>query len=154
MSDLARKLRQWRALQPWEQRLLIRMVFLLPAAKLLLLLLGFKRTRRIAECELPSASGVLDQATMARAQRQAQLTAIAARHGFYKANCLPQSLALCRVLRKQGLPAQIRIGVQVNAQPFQAHAWVELDGVPLGQSVDAYKAFDRLSADPETMTFS
>lgn len=75
------------------------------------------------------------------AQRYATLAAIAARHGFYQANCLHQSLPLCWLLQRKGLPTQIKIGVKPQTQPFQAHAWVELDGVSLGQTVAEYQAF-------------
>jgi hypothetical protein len=91
---------------------------------------------------------------LAFAQRCTELTAIAARNGIYTANCLHQSLALCRVLRHQGLQAILRIGVLPRSSPFQAHAWVELEGVPLGhQSVAEYEAFEQLTAKPENMRF-
>jgi hypothetical protein len=154
LSNSSRRYQQWRTLQLWEQRLLIKLFFLLPATWLVLRLLGFNRARRIAEFQLPSDSTAIDQTAMERAQRYAQLTSIAARHGLYKANCLHQSLALCWLLRKQGLPAQIRIGVKPNTQPFLAHAWVELSGVPLGQDVGEYNAFDRLTADIDTAKFT
>lgn len=79
---------------------------------------------------------------------------MAARHGLYRANCLHQSLALCRILRREGLPARLRIGVKKNMRTFQAHAWVELEGTPLGrQSIDEFEAFDRLAAELETASF-
>ncbi len=107
----------------------------------------------MAEFELPSVSEIDNQASVKKAQRHAELTAIAARHGLYKANCLHQSIALCWLLRKQGLFSQIRIGVLPNTKPLQAHAWVELDGLALGQTVDQYKAFDRLNSDPDKVRF-
>jgi hypothetical protein len=149
LSNLSGRYQRWRTLEPWERRLIIEMFFLLPATWLVLRLLGFNRARRMAEFKLPYDSTAIDQTAMERAQRYAQLTSIAARYGVYKANCLHQSLALCWLLRKQELPAHIRIGVKPNTQAFQAHAWVELDGVALGQEVDQYKAFDRLTADNE-----
>ncbi|MEM9532095.1 MAG: lasso peptide biosynthesis B2 protein [Pseudomonadota bacterium] len=44
--------------------------------------------------------------------------------------CLSRSVALARHLRQLGLPAQLRLGAHPEqpARPFQAHAWVELDG--------------------------
>lgn len=140
-------------MQAWERFLLVRLFFLLPSAWLALKIFGFNRARRMAERKLQAGLIELDPVAMKRVQRQAQLTSIASRHGIYKANCLHQSLALCWLLRRQGMAAQIRIGVRPNMQPFQAHAWVELDGIPLGQQVDEYKAFDRLTADPDTVRF-
>ena len=39
--------------------------------------------------------------------------------------CLKHSLIFCRVRRRWGLPAELRIGVQKKAGEFGAHAWVE-----------------------------
>jgi hypothetical protein len=133
----------------------VRLFFLLPAVWLRIRLSGFHKARRAAELELPSGPVQPEQAPMDFAQRCAQLTAIAARHGLYQANCLHQSLALCRLLREKGLPARLRVGVRKNAQPFQAHAWIELEGIPLGQqSIAEYEAFERLTADLETIPFA
>jgi hypothetical protein len=141
LNNPGRRFQQWRALQPWERRLLIKLFFLLPLTRLALNVAGFKRARRMAELDLPCDSTQIDPAAMARAQRYAQLTAIAARHGIHPATCLLQSLALCWLLRRRGLPAIIRIGVRPSAEPLQAHAWVELDEIPLGQPVDEYQTF-------------
>jgi hypothetical protein len=52
---------------------------------------------------------------------------------FYpgRAECLEQSMVLLILLRRRGLPAQLRLGVQNF--PFAAHAWVELDGRPINE---------------------
>jgi hypothetical protein len=46
------------------------------------------------------------------------------------ATCLTKSLALARMLRKNGVAANVRIGVKA-AGAFEAHAWVEVDGAPI-----------------------
>lgn len=48
--------------------------------------------------------------------------------------CLPQSLALQALLRRQGLSAELRIGVRRADGKLQAHAWVEHAGSPLGET--------------------
>jgi hypothetical protein len=117
-------------------------------------MLGFNRARMAAEINLPTAADEPRQVAMDFAQRSAELTAIAARHGLYRANCLHQSLALCTILRGGGLPARLRIGVLPNIKPFQAHAWVELFGQPLGnQSIAEYEAFESLSQMPDSTSF-
>lgn len=50
-------------------------------------------------------------------------------------DCLPRSLALTRFLRTAGWPAQHVVGVALH--PFEAHAWVELEGARVNES-DAY----------------
>ena len=39
--------------------------------------------------------------------------------------CLKQSLVFCRIRRRGGLPAELRIGVRKSGGLFDAHAWVE-----------------------------
>jgi len=153
MNSLLKRLRQWRALQPWERHMLVHLFFLLPATWVALRVRGFNKARSMAE--LPPLSPKRPELpAMAFAQRCAELTAIAARNGLYRANCLHQSLALSRVLQRHGLPARLKIGVLPHARPFQAHAWVELDGIPLGQqSVADYAAFDRLTTAPDDVRF-
>lgn len=46
-------------------------------------------------------------------------------------DCLPRSLALTRFLRTAGWPARHVIGVALY--PFEAHAWVEVDGTALNE---------------------
>ncbi len=59
-------------------------------------------------------------------------------------DCLPRSFALAFFLRSAGLPAQHRIGVA--RYPFRAHAWVEIEGCPVGESLDVspFVALSRL----------
>lgn len=54
-------------------------------------------------------------------------------------DCLPRSLALTSFLRAAGWPAQHVIGVALY--PFEAHAWVELDGVALKESASVLHRF-------------
>lgn len=44
--------------------------------------------------------------------------------------CLPQALAGTAMLRRHGHVAELVIGVR-NAPVFEAHAWVEVAGVPV-----------------------
>jgi hypothetical protein len=54
-------------------------------------------------------------------------------------DCLPRSLALLRLLRTAGWPAEHVIGVAMY--PFEAHAWVELDGKPLCEGATYTRRF-------------
>jgi len=71
---------------------------------------------------------------------------VAARHGVYSATCLPQSLTLWWLLRRQGIESDLRFGARKEAERMEAHAWVELDGVPLNDTLDVdqrFKPFER-----------
>lgn len=71
---------------------------------------------------------------------------MAGRHGPYRAKCLPQSLTLWWLLRRQGIESQLRFGARKNARRMEAHAWVEFEGTPLNDSADVgerFKPFER-----------
>jgi hypothetical protein len=62
-----------------------------------------------------------------------------------RAGCLEQSLTLWYLLGVQGIPASVRIGIPKQTETFEAHAWVEHQGVALNQSEephDHYVPFD------------
>ena len=59
-----------------------------------------------------------------------------------RAACLEQSLVLYYLLRRLRAPVQFRLGVQ--AHPFLAHAWVEVDGQPVNDIVEHVKWFTPL----------
>jgi hypothetical protein len=75
---------------------------------------------------------------------QATEHAVATAAAFFPARalCLEQSLALYYVLRRQGVSVSYCQGVQV--QPFQAHAWVEYEGVPVNDIPERVARFARL----------
>ena len=60
---------------------------------------------------------------------------------FFHVTCLERSLALWWVLRWRGLNAELRLGARKNAARFEAHAWVEIDGVCLGDTGDGRDRF-------------
>ena len=70
----------------------------------------------------------------------------ALRYSLARFTCLEESLALWYLLRKQGIPACLRIGVRNENGKFEAHAWVEHGGQALSQD-DAmhqhYAAFEQ-----------
>jgi hypothetical protein len=49
--------------------------------------------------------------------------------------CLPRSLAAWTILRRAGVPAVLRIGMQTDGT-VEAHAWVEVDGEPVDELLD------------------
>jgi hypothetical protein len=62
-----------------------------------------------------------------------------------RARCLERSLALHVCLGWCGVQTTVRLGVQ--PYPFTAHAWVELDGEPVGDSQDSVALFCPLPLD-------
>jgi hypothetical protein len=80
--------------------------------------------------------------TAEEVERAAYHVAVAAAFFPGRAVCLEQSLALYVLLRRRGVPAELRIGVQVY--PFYAHAWVELHGRPVNEDVETVEKFRAL----------
>lgn len=60
---------------------------------------------------------------------------------FYpgRAECLEQSLVAYVLLRRRGVPVQLRLGVQ--PYPFHAHAWIELNGRAISEADDFVSQF-------------
>ena len=75
-------------------------------------------------------------------ERTAYRVAVAAAFFPGRAVCLEQSLALYVLLRRRGVRADLRLGVQVY--PFYAHAWVELDGEPVNEDPERVARFRAL----------
>ena len=56
--------------------------------------------------------------------------------------CLKHSLIFCRIRRRRGLAAELRIGVQKDEGIFMAHAWLEDEaGQPLTDPMDKFVPF-------------
>lgn len=146
MQTFPRRLEQWLGLASWERWLLLRLLVLLPAIGAALRLLGFNRTRallgRAVPTPKPSLAGAPPQPSD-RPRRIARLVAMAACRGPYRATCLRQSLALWWLLRRRGIPAELRIGVRKDGDALLAHAWVEQEGAPLGQGPLGHAPFPR-----------
>ncbi len=135
---------KFRRLSPEERELLIRALFLLPLTAAALRLLGFRRWQaalaRLAGAPTPlgdaRANSLLENAQLA-----ARMVHAASENGFRRASCLEQSLVLQWLLSRQGIPAQLRIGVRKQQQHFEAHAWVESGGAVLNDGDDAHRHY-------------
>ena len=58
------------------------------------------------------------------------------------ARCLGRSLALWFILRRRGIDAEFVIGADAPQRgELQAHAWVEVAGVPVNDAPDVRKRF-------------
>lgn len=111
---------------------------------------GYARTRRAVErvsrCPVPHSA---DPAELADALRLARLAAIAGRHGAVEATCLRQSLLVFGWLRRRGLQPILQLGLLEREEPFQAHAWVELDGIRLLPVDAGHRPFVNRLPDPD-----
>jgi len=140
--------RVWQ-LSPAERRLLAQALALLPLTAVALRVLGFRRWQATLARLAPvggAADGGDEAALLRQGRTVAHLVDVAARHGVYRASCLPRSLALWWLLRRRGIDGDLRIGVRKEAGRFEAHAWVELRGAVLNDGDDVrerFAAFER-----------
>ena len=64
-------------------------------------------------------------------ERAAQLVEAVAVLYPFKATCLKNSLILFRILRRRGIPAEVRLGVRKVQDDFNSHAWIDCEGQTL-----------------------
>lgn len=73
------------------------------------------------------------------------LVNIAGNHVPFPSTCLTRSLLLNWLLRRRGVPTELRIGTRLIQGNFEAHAWVEHEGEPINDAHDVgarFTAFD------------
>jgi len=122
--------RRWRALATDDRRKLVHAAALLTYARLRLPFIGFQAdldaAQRADSTELPAAA-------LQRAQLVSRLVGIAAGHVPVRVSCLHRSLVLWWLLRREGIPCELRLGARTDTGEFEAHAWVLCGGVALDQ---------------------
>jgi hypothetical protein len=138
----------WR-LKPAERRIVLEAATTLSATWVGLRVLGFRRWNatierfpfeKSVEADRRSASRV-NPSTVDMASAIAMKLDLAARHLFFRTNCLERSLALRWLLRRRGIAAELRIGARKESALFEAHAWIELDGVVLNDPDEEHLHF-------------
>jgi Transglutaminase-like superfamily len=137
--------RRYSALSAPERRLVRESAVCLTATWIALRLIGFRRMRdrienssKLKQTAPPAAN---TEAQLSTARSVARAESSAARHLFFSPNCLVQSLALISMLRRHGVESDLRIGARNDAGKFQAHAWVELNGIVLNDTVGEHSHF-------------
>jgi hypothetical protein len=100
---------------------------------LALRLIGFRRWSGFLERRAMVVNAAANSPQLAEARDLTRLLSAAANHLFVRTNCLEQATALCYVLRRRGISAELRFGARKDAAGFEAHAWVEHRGVPLNE---------------------
>lgn len=139
------RLEKLRNLSGAERRLLFYALAMLPVVGLGLRVFGMRRVQSALAWQQSSSVRRTMSAPHAEAVALARLVDIAARHGPYKAKCLPRSLVLQWLLARRGIDAALRVGVRKTAGAIEAHAWLEHEGHPLidGRGVhERFAAFD------------
>lgn len=139
-------LRRFSALERPAQALFLRAVVVLPLVELSLKFRGFDATRSLLQKRLSRPARQTDSDSLSK---QVALTAhmvnAADRHGLVHPSCLVKSLTLWWLLGRQGVTSKLRVGVRKEGRNFEAHAWVEREGIALNEPEEHhhhYAAFD------------
>jgi hypothetical protein len=123
-----------------ERRILIESAIWLLLVRLGLWLLPFQVLRQwLSRAANPRALTQTPADTIVWAVKQAS-------RYVPRATCLTQALAAQVMLRREGFPAQVRIGVALNSKSeLKAHAWLESEGkILIGDSeVDRFTPLPR-----------
>jgi hypothetical protein len=136
---------RWRRLArlSWSDRWILLQAFVwLPLTGAALRLCGFAGLHALLS-RLPPGRMKQSEPSLRleHARTVARLVRAASAHGFYHPTCLPQSLVLWSILRRQGTKATLHAGVRKTTQQVEAHAWVACDGVALNDDEDAHERF-------------
>jgi len=139
------RLRRFSALGRPARGIFLRAAALLPLLSLSLRLRGFRKTQNFLQAFLTSPDKTAQTAAPDPSDLTIRMVRAAVRHSPGHPTCLEESLALWWLLARQGFPSELRIGVRKHADKFEAHAWVERDGIALNEpeAMHAhYAAFD------------
>ena len=98
---------------------------------------------------LQRSSGMRTLAAGGQATKPARMTRLvgvaASLHPWLRMTCLCRALALQWMLSRRGILPVLRLGVLNHGSGVQGHAWLELDGIPLGEDPDILERFSRLT---------
>lgn len=138
LERVKRKWAAFRALPRNHRRVLLASAAWLPLFWLALHTLGLARLQRLLGADVGEPATGQVPVDVRQIDR---MVGIAARHSLAPVTCLTRSLLLDWLLRRQGLASQLRIGVRVIDGALEAHAWVELQGLPVNDQSDVAQRF-------------
>lgn len=128
------RLRRFSALPGPLKGLFLRAAMLLPLLTISLRLRGFKSTQRLLQKFLGAVQNDLSEERLnEHIAITSRMVLAAARYSPIPSTCLERSLSLWWLLARQNVATQFRIGVKKDGEKFAAHAWVERNGVAIGE---------------------
>jgi hypothetical protein len=151
LHRLAAKLASVRRLA-WNDRwLLLQAGLLMPVLGLSLRVISFRRIYSFLRRLAPVSGHALPtgpETASARVLQVAHVVAMASRHTPTPNSCLHRSLALWWFLRRRGFDSHLRFGARRQQSGFEAHAWVEHNGVVVFDGLVPDRDYVRLSWQP------
>jgi hypothetical protein len=130
---IMRIVKKWFQLSGQERRYVLAATIYLALISLGLKIFGYRRCLAFITNRSQVA---VDTSLVGEDQLQAMVTSFRrVTNTLRMGKCLSRSLAMHAYLQGYGIGSQVRIGVS-KEEAFEAHAWVEYRGVPLGEVVD------------------
>ena len=145
-TSLATGARKWSRLSAGERRAFASALWLVPALHIAVRLRGFQKVRRWVEATVPAPRAVYGS-TAERIRIGVVSVNRVKQFSMLRGNCLSQSLALTRMLRRRGIAPELCVGVRSTKPHFDAHAWVEFEGRVLNDSQDVHTRFTPFASD-------
>jgi hypothetical protein len=152
------RLRRFSSLDSEARGTFLRAALLLPLISVSLKVRGFRATQGtlLRFLEPPQQVSREDSARLLSDADWTRLTVrmvnAAVRHVWRSSTCLEKSLVLWRLLKRHGIASELRIGARKIDGKFEAHAWVERQGIAVDHPDDLhrhYSPFDStLSSSP------
>lgn len=140
---MTRTITKFLALSTDDRWLLVQAILALPLIRATLALGSSRRCLETLDRLTPRRMGDAASSFGSRqgAARAAWLVDVASRRFSTDASCLVRSIALWWLLRRRGIPVEIRIGVRRQGERFEAHAWVEHFDCVLNDDADVADRF-------------
>jgi hypothetical protein len=129
----------------------LRATAVLPVISISLKMRGFGATQEFLLRSFPIAPQTSQQdsihvvGALKRTELTSRMVNAAIGHVWRASTCLEKSLALWWLLGRQGIACEVRIGARKRGGKFEAHAWLERDGVAINEPQQEhrhYAAFD------------
>jgi len=129
----------------------LRATAVLPVISVSLKMRGFGATQKFLLRSLPIVPQTSQQDSihvvgdLKRTELTSRMVNAAIGHVWRASTCLEKSLALWWLLGRQGIACEVRIGARKQGGKFEAHAWLERDGVAINEPQQEhrhYAAFD------------
>jgi hypothetical protein len=142
-------LQRYKALDPASKRIFGRAAILLRLVRWSLRLRGYGETFTSFQKRIQfQAKGVESHPEVRESVRvTCRMVRAALRYSLVQFTCLEESLTLWYLLREQGIPACLRIGVRKENEKFEAHAWVEYAGEALNQPEEMHRHYAAFEQD-------
>src|SRR5712672_862299 len=145
------RLRRFSSLPVDARGIFLRAAVLLPVISISLKMRGFGATQESLLRSFPIAPQTSPQDSIhvvddrKRTELTSRMINAAIRHVWRASTCLEKSLTLWWLLGRQGIACEMRIGARKQGGKFEAHAWLERDGVAVNEPQQEhrhYAAFD------------